>query len=120
MKKSYLVFLIIVLLFTACASSRPWTKQEKVAAGYFILGHSADALTTEKILDIPNSSENSPILGKHPSDFKIITYFSFTAIAALTISHFCPELRIPLLSLYGTINFGLAICNKQTIDNSSF
>ncbi len=120
MKKLYLIFLITILLFTRCASPRPWTKHEKVAAGYFILGHSADALSTEKMLDNLNNYEINPILGEHPSDTKIITYFSFTGIAALTISHFYPELRIPLLSIYGTVNFGLAIHNKRLMDNSSF
>jgi len=111
--KYILIFLIIILLFTACASPRPWTKPEKVAAGYFILGHSADALSTEKMLDNPNNYETNPILGEHPSDAEVITYFSLTAIAALTISHFYPKLRFPLLSIFGTTGFGYAIHNNQ-------
>lgn len=120
MKKSYLIFLIIVLLFTGCASSRPWTKSEKVAAGYFILGHSADALSTEKMLENPNIYETNLILGKHPSDTKIAIYFSLTGIAALTISHFYPKLRLLFLSIYGTQGFGYALHNKRLMDNSSF
>ena len=113
MKKLYLIFLIIILLFTACASPRPWIKQEKIAAGYFLLGHSADALSTEKMLDNPNNYENNPILGKYPSDSKVIIYFSLTAIAALTISHWYPKLRKPLLISYGSLNISLAIYNAR-------
>ena len=114
------MLLIIILLFTGCTSSRPWTKQEKIAAGYFILGHSADALSTIKMLDNPNIYETNFILDEHPSDSKIVIYFSLTGITIFTIAHFYPKLRIPLLSASGTIGFGYAIHNKRLIDSSSF
>jgi len=81
--------------------------------GYFIVGHLADALTTEKMLDNPNNYETNPILGKHPLDSRVIVYFSITGITLLTLSHFYPELRLPLLSAFGTIGFGFAIHNKR-------
>jgi len=119
--KKFTLFLIFLFFFSSCATlkpnPKPWTKPEKIAAGYFILGHIADALTTERALDDSNIDEINPILGKRPSDSKITIYFSLTGIAALTISHFYPKLRIPLLSLYGTVNFGNTIHNKRTIDN---
>jgi len=119
--KKFTLFLIFLFLFSSCATlkphPRPWTKSEKIAAGYFILGHLADALTTERALDNPNIDEINPILGNHPSDSKVAIYFSFTGIAIFTISHFYPELRLPLLSVFGTVGFGYAIHNKRLMDN---
>ena len=108
--KSTILFLFIALLFTSCASPRPWTKQEKVAAGFFLLAHSADAITTSQLTDHGNY-ETNPILGKHPSDTKVGVYFSLTAIGALVVSHFNPDFRKPLLYSYGALNTGLAIHN---------
>ena len=108
--RSTILFLFITLLFTSCASPRPWTKQEKIAAGFFLLAHSADAITTSQLTDNGNYEIN-PILGKHPSDTKVGVYFSLTAIGALIVSHFNPDLRKPLLYGYGTLNTGLAIHN---------
>ena len=108
--KSTILFLFIALLFTSCASPRPWTKQEKIAAGFFLLAHSADAITTSQLTDNGNYEIN-PILGKHPSDTKISVYFSLTAIGALIVSHFNPDFRKPLLYGYGALNAGLAIHN---------
>ena len=114
--------LILSLIFCcSCATLKPhpksWTKAEKASAVYFILAHAADAYTTERGLDRPGHYEQNSVLGKYPSDPKIIAYFSVTAIGSLIASHFYPELRQPLLISYGTVNFGNAIGNKQSIDD---
>jgi uncharacterized protein YceK len=103
------MILLITLLTTGCASlmphPRPWTKQEKLAAGFFIAAHAANALTTEAHQDHPELYyEKNPILGKHPSDAEIGTYFSITGVGTLLIAHFYPELRQPLLISYGAAN----------------
>lgn len=108
-----LIFLIILFLLTSCATSRPWTKGEKVAAGFFCVAHFADYYTTEKALDNPNNYENNPILDKHPSDGKLTVYFSLTGAVALILGHFWPELRKPLFLSYGTVNSALAIHNYK-------
>jgi len=105
-------FLIAVFLVISCdllcgctyikPNPRPWTMEEKQAAVYFTVGHLLDAYTTEKFLDKPQFYEMNPILGKHPSDEKVILYFGITEIGALTIAHFWPWLRKPLLFSYGT------------------
>lgn len=98
-----------LLLFASCSylkpDPRPWTKEEKQAAVYFTVGHLLDAYTTEKFLENPRLYEMNPILGKRPNDKEIVIYFAVTEIGALTIAHFWPWLRKPLLFSYGTTGF---------------
>ena len=47
--KKVVLSILCLFLFVACASPRPWTKQEKIAAGFFLLAHSADAFTTSRL-----------------------------------------------------------------------
>ena len=101
---------LCLFLLISCASPRSWTRQEKAAAGFFVLAHSADAITTSQLTDHGNYEMN-PIMGKHPSDIEIGVYFSLTAIGALVVSHFNPDLRKPLLYGYGSINSICAIHN---------
>ena len=108
-----IILLVTVLLSSSCATPRPWTKGEKIAAGYFCLAHFADYYTTERNLDKPNHRENSPILNEYPSDSTLIVYISVTAVGALIAGHFWPELRKPLFLTYGTVNAANAIHNSQ-------
>ena len=105
--KIFTIALLLVFL-TACASPRPWTKQEKVAAGFFLVAHSANGITTSRI-DNHGNYEMNPAMGEHPSDTGVIVYFSLTGLGALTISHFYPRLRQPLLYGYGSVNTYFAI-----------
>ena len=111
--KAILLYFVIIFLLTACASPRPWTKQEKTAATFNVLGIIADAYTTEQMLNNPNNHELNPSLGKHPSDSQLAIYFPLTAIITLGLSHFYPKLRNPLLFGYGSLSFGAAIHNSQ-------
>ena len=118
MKTLVIVFLIISLSLMGCASlkpqPRPWNKEEKKCAGFFILAHLADAYTTERYLDNPNNWEAiNPTLDEHPSDGKVAIYFSLTGIGSLVLSHFYPQLRQPFLSGYGAFNTSLALYNTR-------
>lgn len=106
--KSVVLFLITILFFTGCAGPRPWTKQEKIAAGFFLLAHSANAYTTSQINNNNSYERFDFILDKYPSDTEVIIYFSFTAGLALGLSHYLPKLRKPLLYGYGSLNAVLA------------
>ena len=106
----------LFIILCSCASSKPWTKTEKVAAGFFLLGKAADWRTTERWLDRPNSFETNPILGEHPSDIKLGIYFPITSLAVLGICHYYPRFRIPLLSLHGVINWGYARHNYRLLE----
>ena len=102
-----IILLAAVLLISSCASPRPWTKEEKIAAGYFCLAHFADYYTTNKMLNNPANWEINPAVDEeHPE-----IYFSLTCIAALAVGHCWPDARKPLFLGYGTLNAGLAAHN---------
>jgi len=108
--KYILIFLIIIPSFISCATPRPWTKQEKIAAGFFLLAHLADGFTTKELKD-NGHYEHNPLLNKYPSDSEVGLYFSLTTLGALTLSHFYANFREPLLYSYGILNFLLATYN---------
>jgi len=111
MKK--LIFILFIFSFLcSCASPRPWTKQEKTAAKFFMVGIIADAYTTNKMLD-NGHTEMNPILDEHPSDTALVVYFPVTAIIGLGFAHFTPELRKLLLYGYGGSSFSFAVRNQN-------
>ena len=115
--KTVSVLIVIVLLFTGCASlkphPKPWTPTEKKYAAFNMLGIMADAYTTKQMLNNPNSYELNPGLGEQPSDSQLAIYFPLTAIITLGLSHFYPKLREPLLFGYGGLSFGAAVHNQN-------
>lgn len=122
MKKLLIILIVIgMLMNTGCASliphPRAWTKKEKIAAGFFIAAHTANAFTTEAHQNHPELYyEMNPIMGRHPSDTEIVTYFSVTGIATLLLTHFYPELRKPLLYGYGAVNSYWVIHDLRMMD----
>ena len=117
------VWLLISLIFSGCASFLPhpreWTKGEKVAATFFIAAHTVNALTTEAHQDSPELYyERNPILGRHPSDTEIVSYFSLTGVTTLAIAHFYPETRKPLLYGYGGVNCYLAVRDIEMMEKN--
>ncbi len=100
---------VLLLMTTGCTSiiphPRPWTKQEKQAAIFFLAAHTANAYTTELHQDKPHLYyERNPLLGKHPSDTETNVYFSVTGLGTLLIAHFYPEIRERLLWNYFKVN----------------
>ena len=94
------------------AHPRAWTKTEKLSAVYFIVGHTLDGYTTEKMLNHGNY-ETNPIMGRRPSDSTVAVYFSITGVAAVILAHFSPKARKWLLLSYGTLNGAMAIRNQD-------
>lgn len=114
------IVVALILLTMGCSHIKPhprsWTTGEKAMAGFFIVAHAADAYTTERHQDYPASYEElNPLLGKHPTDSEIAIYFIATGAAALVICHFYPELRYPLLGIYGGVGMGAAWRNWKLI-----
>ena len=98
------------MFLSSCAS---WSTRDKIAAGFFLAGHAADYYTTEDFLDDPRFYEKNPILGKHPSDKKLVAYFSITAIGALIVAHYWEDARPWLLWGYGGVGFFYADYNRK-------
>ena len=88
-----------------CAISRPWTKQEKVALWASTAATIADAYTTDRVLD-NGGRELNPVIKGSP----VVGVISFQMIAII-ISHYWPEIRIPLLGGKAVVNGACAIHN---------
>ena len=120
-RKATAYIAISLLLFSIGCSHfklhpRPWKKEEKVAAGFFVGAHIVNAYSTKRHQDYPDRFyEINPILGRHPSKGKIGIYFSLSGIGTLLIAHFYPELRFPLLTISGLVNCGATIHDLNLI-----
>lgn len=118
-RKILLVALVTLVLLPGCASlpkPRPWTKGEKVGAGFFLAGHMADTYTTIRHQDYPERIyEKNPILGKHPDDHEIYLYMGVTSGLILLISHYVPKLRLPVCIGFGGLGFYMAWGNYKKI-----
>ena len=119
-RKILLIGVVTLVLLPGCASipkPTPWTKGEKVGAGFFLVGHMADAYTTIRHQDYPDRIyERNPILDKHPEDYEIYLYFGVTTGLALLISHYVPKLRLPVFIGYGGLGFYMAWGNYKKIE----
>ena len=111
-----LSLIMIVISLTSCITlpaRKPWTKWDKALGAFYLAGHTADALTTERALDNPNNYEMNPILGKHPSDTEIAVYMAGTTILVLIVADRIPRIRKPLLLMLGIIGTTWAVHNSR-------
>ena len=115
--KKVVLSILCLFLFVACASPRPWTRKEKVAAGFFVVAHVANAFSTKAIVDSPYCYESNFIMDKDPSDGKIVAYFSISGALALLVSHFYPKTRVPLLLGYGGVNAFLTVYDFTLVED---
>ena len=113
------------MLLCSCSSlpkARPWTTSEKIVAGWSVLASAADAYTTTQALNNPYNYEVNPLLGKRPSDGKVIVYLGLSQLIALAISHWYPDVELPLIGKvnmrHGFLGFK-AIVNTGCVVNNS-
>jgi hypothetical protein len=92
---------IIALFLMGCAT---WSKTDKALLTTFWLSTGADYATTKNALD-DGGRELNPLIGKHPSDGKLLGYMIITNSAVTAIAHFVPPLRKWLLG-GGTVVHG--------------
>ena len=111
----YIIGLILLVSFTGCASARPWTTGEKVMAGASILASFADAYTTCGALNNPNNSEANPIMGKRPSNGRVIVTIGLSELIALGVSHWYPVVDFPLI---GKVNMRYGFLGMKTVINT--
>ena len=105
--------LIAILLFTGCATARPWTTQEKVLLGLSCLAVAANTCTTLDGMH-DGHSETNPIMGKHPSDGTVISVMAITQVATIVIAHYWPSMRSWILGTKTGINTGFAWHDMRT------
>jgi hypothetical protein len=108
------VLVLFTVTMTGCAG---WSKGDKMAAGFFLAAHAANAISSERLVG-RGCDEQNPIMGDRPSDTELAAYFAGTAALALVVAHFFPKLRKPLLIGYGATNIVWTIHDElQDCDN---
>jgi hypothetical protein len=64
-----------LLLSTALLGGEPWTRKDKLLEGAFVVATAMDWRQTRDIKNHPGLHEQNSILGRHPSDRAVDTYF---------------------------------------------
>ena len=113
-----LVALWIVSLPAICkAETKPWTKGEKTVLAWSIAAVAADMFTTCRMLDNPYNYETNPALGRHPSDGKVVVYLSISHIVCVAISHWVPEITLPII---GKVNMRYSLLGSKAALNTYY
>ena len=106
-------WLIFTLLLTGCTTARPWTTKEKTMLVASCLAVTADMYTTMDGIHDGNY-ETNPIIGKHPSDGKIIATMITTQLLTVILAHYWEDFRIWILGTKTGVNAGFAFHNIRT------
>lgn len=72
--------LSVLLLSSTLLAGDPWSKKDKVLEGAFLVATALDWKQTLDIKKHPNLYEQNSIMGRHPSDATINTYFVSTIV----------------------------------------
>ena len=112
MKKIIALFTLIII-FSSCGPTKPWTRWDKACGAFYIAGHGADIASTEAALDNPNNYERNPLLGEHPSDTELAIFMGGTGLLVIYLADRIPQIRKPLLIITGIFGMGAAIHNSQ-------
>jgi len=107
-------YLVIVLILSGCAT-RPWTKEEKILLTASCLATVADTVTTLDMLDNGNWEIN-PIMGKHPSDSKVVVTMGATQTLTIILAHYLEGFRSWILGVKTGINAGYTFHNLRIND----
>lgn len=103
--------IILILILTGCS----WSKSEIKWGIASTIATGADIYTTTRMLDNPRNHECNPLMGRHPSDTRVIIHMAGFQVLALTMAHFVPEWRSWILGGKTGIN---TICtiNNMNLD----
>jgi hypothetical protein len=72
-----------------------------------------DCHQTLQIKDHPELHETNPILGRHPSDVKVIVYFVLCATALALITIFCPRPLLSIAVMSGTLSLEVWVIRRN-------
>jgi len=97
----------LVIVLTGCS----WSKSEMRWGIVSSVATALDCHTTCRMLDNPDNYEMNPLMGKHPSDSRVIAHMALFQAATLTAAHFLPEYRTLILGGKTTVNLGFAVNN---------
>ena len=108
--------LILCVFLISCASTRPWTREEKVLLGASCLATVADTVTTIDMLNNGNWEIN-PMMGKHPSYTQVVVTMSITQVLTIVAAHYWDDFRSWILGAKTGINVGFAFHNLRLKEN---
>ena len=111
------VWILLMPWICRADTIRPWTEGEKTVLVWSCLAVIADMYTTCRFLDNPYNYETNPYLGKHPSDSAVIITLSLSHLALLAISHWVPEINLPIV---GKINTRYSLLGTKATLNTYF
>jgi hypothetical protein len=69
-----------LVLSTALLGGEPWTRNDKLLEGAFVIATALDWRQTREIKHHPNLCEQNSLLGRHPSDTTVDSYFATTVL----------------------------------------
>ena len=81
------LLLVGFFISNGCCTPRPWTLDEKILLGASCVAAAADAYTTTRALDNPNNWEINPVIGKRPSDSKVVITLGVSQILTIVLAH---------------------------------
>jgi len=95
------LIVIIILLFSFTSKSEEFSKPEKIGELSFQLVNFLDMMQTIEIVQHDDLYyETNPILGKHPQQHEVITYFMLRGYAHYRVTQWLPEkFRMPWLTI---------------------
>jgi len=90
----YSVLFIILLAWESnpAIAADPWSKQDKILEGVYLILHAVDMGQTLDIASHPDKYyEYNPVLGKHPTKSAVYAYFIGTTMVHIGVTHWLPK-----------------------------
>ena len=103
MKLKCVLVACLLITLSACSSVRPWTRNEGIALVTSIVATGVNIHATRQVLN-DGGYEVNPLIDGNPTLGMIST-----ELLCIVISHYWPDVRIPLLGGKAVINTGLAV-----------
>lgn len=115
MKKAIIITAILLSSASANAADKWSTRDKGLELSYQIL-HFIDWRQTRYIAKNPEDYyEMNPVLGKHPSTYKVDAYFIGTAIVHPIITHFLPQKYRPWWQAVTITMSGTCVINNYFV-----
>ncbi len=110
--KKLLVASVLALSALTCKAD-DWSKADTVRQTVVLTTLAVDMMQTLDIKNHPGLHETNPILGRHPSDHKVVTYFLVSAAAHTVLVQKLPAGWPRQSAQYGLIALELVVIAKN-------